>query len=186
MTPSTDGGASFIVDGAGVTLIGASTEDSPGAFFMPGYIFAVPLTICHPMNVPSLEYAYIIGGGGTSTFSPDGERWSYLFVVVRSRSKPKRMVSFMSLSNGRLGVYASSTLRLYHASPDASTKHPMEPISWDVLSPMMMRHLTGSQFRKTRTNAPGFRRPGKGKYGGDKEISVAVLDLESKFTRQCD
>jgi len=120
VTPNPEGGASFMVEGAGVTLIGASTDDSAATFFMPGYILAVPLTTCHPMNVPSLEYAYIIGGGGTSTFSPDGERWSYLFVAVRSRSKPKRMVSFMSLSNGRLGVYASSTLRLYHTSPEAS------------------------------------------------------------------
>lgn len=121
MTPSAEGCPSFIVDGAGVTLIGASTEDSAAGIFIPWYILAVLLMTYHPMNVPSLEYAYIIGGGGTSIFSPDGERWSYFFVEVRSRSKPKRMVSFMSLSNGRLGVYASSTLRLYHTSPDAST-----------------------------------------------------------------
>ena len=120
VTPSPDGGVSFTADSAGVTLIGASTEDSPVTFFMPGYILAVPFTTCHPMKVPSLEYAYMIGGGGTSTFSPDAERWSYLFVAVRSRSRPKRMVSFMSLSNGRLGVYASSTLRLYHTSPEVS------------------------------------------------------------------
>ena len=74
MAPNPEGSASFMVDGAGVTLIGASTEESATAFFMPGYIFAVPLTTYHPMIVPSLEYAYIIGGGGTSTFSPDGER----------------------------------------------------------------------------------------------------------------
>jgi hypothetical protein len=104
-----------------VTLIGASTEDSTVMFFMPGYIFAVPLMTYHPMIVPSLEYAYMIGGGGTSTFSPDGERWSYLFVPVRSRSKPNRTVSFRSLSNGRLGVYASSMLRLCQTSPEPST-----------------------------------------------------------------
>ena len=119
--PNAEGCSSFIVDSAGVTLIGASTEDSVTTFFMPGYNLAVPLMTYHPMSVPSLEYAYIIGGGGTSTFSPEVERWSYLFVAVRSRSKPKRMVSFVSLSNGRLGVNASSTLRLYHTSRDPST-----------------------------------------------------------------
>lgn len=55
VTPNVEGCPSFIVDGAGVTLIGASAEDSAATFFMPGYTLAVPLTTYHPMNVPSLE-----------------------------------------------------------------------------------------------------------------------------------
>ena len=63
---------SAVLDVDGVMLIGASViEDEAKELIIPGYGDPLALTTCHAMIVPSLQYAYTIGGGGTSTFSPD-------------------------------------------------------------------------------------------------------------------
>lgn len=38
---------------------------------IPGYAFPLVFTTCHAWRVPSLQYAYMIGGGGRSRSSPE-------------------------------------------------------------------------------------------------------------------
>lgn len=101
---------------------------------------------------------------------------------MRSISKPRRTVSFISLSNGKEGVPVSSKEKLCQvglAGSDASLTLPITPMSDDVLSPITMIASAGSHLRRIMMNEPGERRPGRFMYGVFNLISVMVFALES-------
>lgn len=45
------------------------------ADIIPGYGVPLRLRMCQPTSVPSLAYAYMTGGGGSSESSPDAVLW---------------------------------------------------------------------------------------------------------------
>lgn len=75
---------------------------------IPGYGLPRVFKTFHPITVPSLAYAYIVGGGGSLESSPEAVLWVYVSMVVRSSARPSRMVSFISWSRGTAGVDISS------------------------------------------------------------------------------
>lgn len=159
------------------------------AVAIPGYGVPFVFNTLQPTTVPSLAYAYITGGGGRMRSSPDAVVCANVSLPVRSSVRPTSTVSFISLSRGTVGVEVSSNIRLHHDSlfgVEESYKHPINPISDDVLSPTKSKNLAGSQLRKRAMNAPGKRKPGNGKYGVVSFTSVAVFVFASKESNKCD
>jgi len=125
------------------------------------------------------------GGEGSSCGSPDAVVWRYDSVFVRSKSRPIIIVSFWSLSRGKLGMEVSSKERLCQFSLAPSVTAPITPISDDVLSPRKSRVLYGSQFFRVTANEPGGRKPGNGRQGLLNLKYWAELALESRETWKC-